>query len=140
MQIDIISVGKTKTATLATLEETYLKRSQRFFQMQCCYYKTEAKVLEYLKQHNFFYILLTEAGKNYTSLQFAEQLQQWQTRYQRISFIVGDSGGVSQGIEQLCPMKLSLSLLTFPHEIARVLLLEQLYRAGTIWKNHPYHK
>lgn len=140
MHIDIVSVGKTKTMALATLEQMYLQRSRPFFQMQCWYYKTEAKVLEYIQRHNFFYVLLDETGTTYTSRQLADQLQRWQTQYQQISFIVGDSAGVSLDIIRACSTKLSLSALTFPHEIARVLLLEQLYRAGTIWKNHPYHK
>lgn len=140
MHIDIVSVGKTKNTSLSVLEEEYIKRSKHFFSISCNYYKTENKVVDHLQRKHLFAVLLTEYGKEYTSVTFSQKLQRWLAQQPEICFVVGDSAGVSTAVEQYCQENFALSQLTFPHEVARVLLLEQLYRAGTIWKNHPYHK
>ncbi len=140
MHAKFISIGKTKTPALVTLEQLYLKRIQPFFKLDCCYVKSEIKLLQHLEKQSEHYVLLTETGRQYHSIQFAQRLDYWQQHYQTVTFVLGDSAGFSRSVIQLCPEQLSLSLLTFPHEIARTLLLEQLYRAATILKHHPYHK
>lgn len=85
-------------------------------------------------------IALTEGGKRMTSPQFAHFLHDCDeiTRARPV-FIIGGPYGLSPGTLQRCPLHFSLSDLTWPHELARALLLEQLYRAESIIRNLPYH-
>lgn len=85
-------------------------------------------------------ISLDSQGEQYTSVNLAKQLQRW---YQDPAldpcFIIGGPFGLSKGLKEESHLLLSLGRLTLPHELARVVLVEQLYRAATILSNHPYH-
>ena len=84
------------------------------------------------------YIALTEEGITYTSKEFAEMITKLNQK--DINFVIGPAEGLSETITKNAQKCISLSKLTFPHEIALLLLIEQLYRAHTIKTNHPYHK
>lgn len=85
-------------------------------------------------------ILLTEKGENIDSLHFAQLFKKHDDReIKRIIFILGGPFGVSEDVSAKCVHKLSLSSMTFPHELARVMLMEQIFRAQTILYNFPYH-
>ena len=85
-------------------------------------------------------ILLTENGRSFTSPDFADYLQKQLEIYGRLAFLIGGPLGFSDDVRTTAHDTLSLSPLTFPHEMARVLLLEQLYRAFTIRNGEKYHK
>lgn len=85
-------------------------------------------------------VLLDEHGQSMTSMQFAESIRQWQQAGQDVDFVIAGADGVNPNIRNEVDMVLSLSKLTFPHELARVIMLEQIYRAWSILANHPYHR
>ncbi len=138
MRLTVASIGKTKVVELASLEAEFVRRIQGKLQLDLQYYKTEDKLLAAIQAQSAHYILLDERGVQSTSLEFASWLQLNMDK--DMVFIVGDSDGVSDSIRQYVHNTLALSQMTFPHEFARVLLLEQIYRATTIWSGHPYHK
>jgi 23S rRNA (pseudouridine1915-N3)-methyltransferase len=86
-----------------------------------------------------YVILLDERGKEFTSIEFAEHLNKLEGRVNQILFIIGGPYGFSEDLYKRANEKLSLSRLTFSHQLVRVLFMEQLYRAFTILKGEPYH-
>ncbi len=84
--------------------------------------------------------VLTRGGRGYTSEQFAQQLSAWQHDARDVALIIGGAHGLDQRVLNRAEGTLSLSQLTMPHELARVVLTEQLYRALTILRGEPYHK
>lgn len=96
-------------------------------------------LLDYVKPSDFM-VLLDEHGKEFTSPQMAEWLQKRMAAgYKRIVFVVGGPYGFSPDVYTRADAKLSLSRLTFPHELVRLFFTEQLYRAFTILRGEPYH-
>ena len=85
-------------------------------------------------------VLLDERGRQLTSKSLAARLSDWQSDARDLCFVIGGPDGLSPEVLAEASMKLSLSDLTFPHTLAKVMLVEQLYRAWTILKNHPYHR
>ncbi len=85
-------------------------------------------------------VLLDERGKELTSRALAARLTDWQTDSRDLCFIIGGPDGVSDAIRQRADFTWSLSQLTLPHGMARVLLAEQLYRAWSLQAGHPYHR
>ena len=83
-------------------------------------------------------ISLTEEGKQFSSIELTSLLLNFKNK--KINFLIGDSDGINSEIKEKSDLLLSLSSLTFPHELARLLLLEQLYRAICISNNSPYHR
>ena len=87
-----------------------------------------------------FIILLDPVGERFDSHKFAEYFQKTSDNNDKISFIIGGAWGVSNKIKARANKTISLSNLTFTHMLARIILLEQIYRARAITNNHPYHK
>ncbi len=85
-------------------------------------------------------VLLDERGKQLTSRSLATQLSQWQNDGRDLGFVIGGPDGVSEAIRKRADIVWSLSQLTLPHGMARVLLSEQLYRAWSLQTGHPYHR
>lgn len=85
-------------------------------------------------------VLLDERGKQYTSETFSQQIDAWQHLGQDVVFVIAGADGVNAQHRQQANALLALSQLTLPHEMARVFLIEQLYRAWSILNNHPYHR
>jgi 23S rRNA (pseudouridine1915-N3)-methyltransferase len=83
---------------------------------------------------------LDEKGKSFTSVAFARHIEQLQNHSTRqLVFVVGGAFGFSEAVHNRAQMKLSLSEMTFSHQLIRLIFMEQLYRAFTILNNHPYH-
>ena len=85
-------------------------------------------------------VVLDVLGKKVNTMQLATMLESWLQQSQDISIVIGGPDGVSDELLSQASMKISLSELTFPHPLVRVVLLEQLYRAWSILNNHPYHR
>ena len=85
-------------------------------------------------------VLLDEEGKQLTSQQLAEALSNWQANGRDLSFVIGGPDGVSAACRERADFTWSLSSLTLPHGLARVLFTEQLYRAWSLLSGHPYHR
>ncbi len=87
-----------------------------------------------------FIVLLDEKGKAFTSVELAASLEKWQAAsYKRIIFIVAGAFGASEDLARRADLKLSLSAMTFSHQMIRLFFIEQIYRAFTILKNEKYH-
>lgn len=85
-------------------------------------------------------VILDETGRQMTSRQWADQLQQWRLDDSHCLFVIGGADGLAPAIRDMARDTLSLSSLTLPHGIARLLLVEQIYRAWSLMNNHPYHR
>ena len=85
-------------------------------------------------------VVLDERGKQWTSVALADNLQHWLAAGRDTAFIIGGADGLAAEIKVRADLMWSLSPLTLPHALVRVLLAEQLYRAASILQNHPYHR
>jgi 23S rRNA (pseudouridine1915-N3)-methyltransferase len=85
-------------------------------------------------------LALDERGRQWSSAELAVQLKGWQDQYPRVAILIGGPDGLSPGCRERANRLWSLSRLTFPHGLVRVLLVEQIYRAWTILQGHPYHR
>jgi 23S rRNA (pseudouridine1915-N3)-methyltransferase len=85
-------------------------------------------------------IALDVEGQTWSTPQLARQLADWQSRGQDVALLVGGPEGLAPACRQRAQIRWSLSALTFPHPLVRIIVAEQLYRATTILKGHPYHK
>jgi 23S rRNA (pseudouridine1915-N3)-methyltransferase len=85
-------------------------------------------------------VALDERGKMLNSAELARQIAAWRLRGKDIAFLIGGADGLAAGLKSTVAATLSLSAMTLPHGLARVLLAEQLYRAHTISTGHPYHR
>ncbi|KHE70558.1 MULTISPECIES: 23S rRNA (pseudouridine(1915)-N(3))-methyltransferase RlmH [Capnocytophaga] len=155
MNIKLIAVGKTDNPALQQLISTYEKRLSYYinFDLQLLpdiknnkslseeqqKVKEGELILSYVEPSHHL-ILLDERGKEYTSIAFADELQKkMNTGIKQLTFVIGGPYGFSQAVYQRSNSKLSLSKLTFSHQMIRLFFVEQLYRAFTILRNEPYH-
>jgi len=151
-QINIISVGRIKNPYIQKVEESILKRcsSLNIELIETKAYgsdfeKESDEILKKLKDLSkkgpIYPVILTEAGKLHDSNGLSEWIYETlDKKSEKLIFIISGAYGFSQKLIEKAKSKLSLSLLTFPHEWARLLLIEQIYRSITIKTNHPYHK
>ncbi len=146
MKFRFVWIGKTKDKNWRALQEEYLQRLSHFVKFEITEIKdgnkeTESKrILEKVNQSNFV-CLLDVKGRSISSHDLAEKIENWQNRgLKEVAFVIGGAEGVSSEVVESADFSLSLSLLTFTHDMARVVLLEQLYRAYTIIKGFPYQK
>lgn len=95
-------------------------------------------MLKRLKPSDYV-VLLDERGKEYNSISFAEHLNSLEGRVNHLVFVIGGPYGFSEEVYQRAQARISLSKLTFSHQLVRVIFMEQLYRAYTILKGEPYH-
>jgi len=143
MRIRLIFLGKTRRGEIRALVEDYLARIRRFAQVETIELRdgsaAAARKLEF--EPGATVVLLDAAGKQLSSESFAKWLGELRDRGTReLIFLCGDADGFPEAIRRRATTKISLSSLTFSHELARVMLAEQLYRAFTILAGHPYAK
>lgn len=136
--------GKDKSAAIQELTGEYVKRIARYEQIETHVLANDegiSRLLEKLAARTPAYLVLLDArGKAASSEQFAEFLREKQDNgTQQMLFVIGGAEGFSAARLRTAQHQLSLGKMTLPHELARVLLLEQIYRAFTILKGHPYH-
>lgn len=143
--IKIIAVGKIKEPYLVDLVNDYVARANKFYKLQVIeipddMIQTEGKRILGLIQKRGYNIALDIKGKLVDSPQFSELIAETLMHKADINFIIGGSNGLSKEVLEMVDESISFSALTFPHGLFRGLLAEQIYRAGTIKNNHPYHK
>ena len=136
----IIAIGKIRKKWIQEGIEMYLKRlpGLEVKEIKDSTQLKEEHTIKEIISKNEFLVTLNENGQSFTSKQLATKLLN--SHNQNITFVIGGASGLTSSINNLASLQLSLSPLTFPHEIARLLLIEQLYRAKTITQGGPYHK
>jgi 23S rRNA (pseudouridine1915-N3)-methyltransferase len=144
MKLRIAWIGKTKEPAIRALTAEYLKRLARYGQVESHELPDEAALLKLTEKSagrtRPAFILLDQRGRQFSSEEFAQLLRDQQDRgTQYVLFAVGPADGFTQEARQAADLVLSFGKITLAHELARVVLLEQLYRAFTILKGHPYH-
>ena len=150
--IKIITVGTIKEKYLRDAIDEYKKRISKYTNLEIVELKdeglvekskalkTEAEKIEKHLAERDYIITLEIEGKEYDSVCFAEKLRTIQIENSNIVFIIGGSYGLADTIKEKSNMHLPFSKMTFPHQLFRVLLLEQIYRAYKINNNESYHK
>ena len=146
MKFRFLWVGKTKDKNWRALQEEYFARLSHFVRCEIVELKDAGKeiegklILDKLNQSTFV-CLLDVKGRSISSHDLAKDLEKWQNRgLKDVTFVIGGAEGLASGVVEKADNSLSLSFLTFTHEAARVILLEQLYRAYTIIRGFPYQK
>ena len=153
MKLVFLMVGKTNEKYFIDAISEYEKRIKRFTPFEIITIpdskgiktaelqkSTEGElILKQIKNEDFI-ILMDEKGKRFTSVKFAEYIEKLLCRSdKRIVFVIGGAYGFSQEVYNIADDKISLSDMTFSHQLVRVVFTEQLYRAFTIINNQPYH-
>lgn len=155
MKIKLIAVGKTDNANLQLFMDDYIKRLGHYVSFELFIIpdlkntkslsesnqkqKEGESILKQLQPTDKL-ILLDEKGKNYTSPGFSEFLQkQMNSGLKQLVFVIGGPYGFSDAVYEKAQGKVSLSNMTFSHQMIRLFFVEQLYRAFTILRNEPYH-
>ena len=153
--ISIVAVGKIKEKSLSQLIEEYKKRIGAYSKIEIIEVSDEPndrlsdekvkeiegqRIIKQLKKDSYV-ILLSLKGKQMDSIKFSREIEKINTyNSSHITFVIGGSVGVSEQVEQRADLLLKLSEMTFPHNITRLLILEQIYRAYKILNNETYHK
>ena len=143
--IKIICVGKVKEKYLRDMIDDYIKRISKYHKIEIIELidsninKEKEELLKVINTKDYN-IVMDIDGNNLSSIEFAEKIDKTFLINSNITFIIGGSDGVSQEIKKLANYRLSFSRLTFPHQLFRGILLEQIYRAFKILNNESYHK
>tara|TARA_B100000029_G_scaffold64368_1_gene57641 strand:+ start:455 stop:892 length:438 start_codon:yes stop_codon:yes gene_type:complete len=136
----ILAVDKVRKSWIKEGLDLYLKRlpGLRITEIRHSSPQKEAAAIQAQINPGELLIALMEEGESIASIPFAKYLQKLGS--QRLVFVIGGANGISPEIKAIAQFHLSLSPMTYPHEIARLLLVEQLYRATTIIQGGPYHR
>ena len=157
LKINILAIGSIKESYIKLGIEEYQKRLSRFVDLTITEVpeavsktsneedikkalQVDAIYLKKLIPQGSYVIVLDRQGQSFHSEALAKRLDTLQQKSGQITLIIGASHGLDESVLQLAKEKWSFSALTFPHQLFRLLLLEQLYRSMTILKGHPYHK
>ena len=145
MKLKIAWIGKTKEPAITSLTDEYLKRISRYAQVEGVSVRDEADLIAKFGASakagaKSTLVLMDSRGKEFTSEQFAKFLGDYQDRNPLpMAIAIGGADGFSAEARSAAQGVISLGKMTLAHEVARVVLLEQVYRAFTILKGHPYH-
>ncbi len=155
MRIDLLAVGKRLPAWIDTAVRDYARRLPQTIRFRLIeisparrtkngqaghYRQTEQAHIEAALPGDSLIIAFDEAGKTISSTGLAAELQTWQAQNRPISLIIGGADGLSADLKGRADQVWSLSRMTLPHGLARVVVVEQLYRAASINRRHPYHR
>lgn len=147
-------VGRPKDAALAAAAQEYERRAEHYWPMKVVEVREESaksrepaqvrekegeRILEKVPAGATL-VACAEAGKPMTSAAFSTWLQTFRDEARDVAIAIGGAFGLSDGVLKAASIRLSLAPFTLPHELARVVLAEQIYRAGTIARGEPYHK
>jgi 23S rRNA (pseudouridine1915-N3)-methyltransferase len=145
LKLTIAWIGKTKEPAIQALTDEYLKRISRYVSVEGITVRDETGLLALAGRSGkssakSTLVLMDSRGKEFSSEQFAQFLVDYQDRNPLpLIFAIGSADGFSAETKAAAQRTISLGKMTLPHELARVVLLEQVYRAFTILKGHPYH-
>ncbi|HMQ05348.1 MAG TPA: 23S rRNA (pseudouridine(1915)-N(3))-methyltransferase RlmH [Pyrinomonadaceae bacterium] len=150
MKFRFVWIGKTRDKNWKALQEEYLRRLSHFVRCEIAEIRDSAshetteiegkRILQIVNPKDFV-CLLEIGGKTLSSVQLAREIENWQIRgLKSVTFVIGGAEGTSSEVGEIADFRLSLSFMTFTHELARVILLEQLYRSYTIIHGYPYQK
>lgn len=156
MKINIVVVGNLKEKYLVDCQKEYLKRLTRYHNVNIveiaeeklpknyssadiskCLVKEGLKIKNHL---NGYIVVMDIKGEQLDSVGFSKKIENISLNSDSITFVIGSSYGISEDIKRNANMLLSFSKMTFPHQLFRIMLLEQIYRATTISNNIMYHK
>ena len=150
-EIRLITIGKKMPAWVSDACADYLPRFRHQFKLQIeeitaskkvgaeAQADHQKKLMDRLKANDFL-ILLDERGRLYSTTELADQITQWELSGRSLVFAIGGSDGWCEDMRQRADSLWSLSKLVFPHPLARVVVVEQLYRADSVRQGHPYHR
>lgn len=155
MKITLLAIGKTDARYFIEAINEYQKRLEHYipFEVQVIpdiknaknlttdqQKEKEGELILKIIQAGDYLVLLDDKGKEYTSMQFASYIEKkTHTVSKRLIFVIGGPYGFSQAVYEKANEKLTLSRMTFSHQMVRLIFVEQLYRAMTILNNEPYH-
>jgi len=154
MLLRLVAVGKLKDPALRAACDAYVTRIRRYQRLDVAEVK-EAKRTDHDARSardiegaallraiapETRVVALARSGATLSSTDLANALQEWQLGGRDVALVIGGAHGLADAVLESAALTVSLSALTFPHELARLVLLEQLYRACTILRGEPYHK
>ena len=151
MKITIVAVGRIKKGSEKNLWDIYAKRLKWSLVLKEVEEKNalgpqaikrkEADLLLAKVPKGALLVIMDQNGLNISSLDFAKRIGLWQDRGMRdLAIVIGGSDGLDQTVIDKADLKIAMGKMTWPHMLARIMLLEQIYRAQCILENHPYHK
>lgn len=154
MKLHIVALGHRLPAWVAAGFNDYVRRLPREFALELTELKPEprrrgsarAQILAkeaariVVATRGSMVIALDERGVSWTTAQFAARLRSWSNSGRPIAFVIGSADGLAEVIQRDADVIMSLSALTLPHGVARVVLAEQIYRAASLLQGHPYHR
>ena len=151
MKVSVVVVGKA--GGLGTVLADYEARAARYWRLEVVEVPQargrlapqvlgkEADAIRSRLRPGFIRVAVTRGGREWSSVEMARWLERFSQGPQRgVHFLIGGAFGLAEDLRRECEATLSLSSFTLPHDVARLVLMEQLYRAGTILRNEPYHK
>ena len=156
MKLAILAVGHRMPDWVTAAYEEYAKRMPREMPLQLKelkpaqrsnatgdtlrWLKTEAEHIEAAIPQGALRVVLDERGRSFPTRTLADHLERWRTDGRDVAFVIGGADGLDDTIKSRADLLWSLSLLTLPHGLVRVVLAEQLYRASSLLAGHPYHR
>ena len=154
MMFHIVAVGRVRDPNLRAMCEDYATRVSRYSKLRIrevpdggrkskepvTVLREEGAALLKAVPANARMVALGRRGDRCDSRRFASRLNEWRESGRDLVFLIGGAYGLDAAVREKCEVELSLSHMTFPHEVARLMLLEQIYRGNTILKGEPYHK
>ncbi|MBE3030828.1 MULTISPECIES: 23S rRNA (pseudouridine(1915)-N(3))-methyltransferase RlmH [Sneathia] len=151
LKINIITVGKVKEQYINEGIKEFSKRLSKYVSLKIVELAEEAdnatsvdiesnRILAYLEKTKGYTILLDLKGKELDSVELSNKISKLTINYSEISFLIGGSKGINNMVREKCDYSLCFSKFTFPHQLFRLILLEQIYRSICIINNIKYHK
>jgi 23S rRNA (pseudouridine1915-N3)-methyltransferase len=154
MKLRIVALGHRMPPWVNAAFEDYARRLPRDFTLELIEVKPEprdrgktvAQILAAEARHiaaatkSLRVVALDERGEMWTTARFAERLRNWREDGRDLAFVIGSADGIAATIKRDADVTMALSALTLPHALARILLVEQLYRAISLLQGHPYHR
>ncbi len=139
MRYHVVAVGRLREAALRATADEYVKRLGRYTHIEEREVKDEARLSGAIPQRARL-VALSRTGEAWNSAELAQWTAVWDQEGRDVAFAIGGADGLPAPLLSTAERVWSLSALTFPHELARVIVLEQLYRAFTIRRGEPYHR
>lgn len=153
MRLRLLAVGRDRSGLFAPAVEEYLGRLSRTLRLELVELpearrhagtprarEEEGETILARVKAGERLVALDERGEQPTSVELARRVARWQERGQDVALVIGGADGLAPAVLERAQERLSLSRLTLPHRLARLVLVEQLYRAATILRGEPYHK